>query len=78
MVHIRLVYILCRIQLTEMRLAFAGKAFLELGFKGQEQKMRTRMFIGFLSGERIIFGPDKKAAQRYREASLNLLLGTPG
>jgi AcrR family transcriptional regulator len=52
----------------DMRLTFAGKAFAEL-------EMRTRVFIGFLSGERQIFGPNKKTAQRYRELRIKMLVG---
>ena len=59
----------------DMRLTFAGKAFAELGFEGDELEMRTRVFIGFLSGERQIFGPNKKTAQRYRELRIKMLVG---
>ena len=55
-------------------LGFAGKAFQELGFEGDDLDMRVRLFVGFHSGERQIFGADKKAAQRYRERRLELLL----
>ena len=59
----------------DMRLTFAGKAFAELGFEGDELEMRARVFIGFLSGERQIFGHNKKTAQRYRELRIKMLVG---
>jgi len=62
-------------KVTDMRLAFAGKAFAELGFEGDDLEMRTRVFLGHLSVERQMFGPSKKAAQRYRELRLEMLLG---
>ena len=58
-----------------MRLAFAGKAFAELGFEGDDLEMRTRVFISALSGERQIFGANQKTAQRYRELRIKMLLG---
>ena len=51
-----------------------GKALAELGFEGDDLTMRSRVFIGFLSGERQIFGANKKAAQRYRKRQLEMLL----
>jgi AcrR family transcriptional regulator len=64
-------------KVTEMRLAFAGKAFAELGFEGDDLAMRTRLFVAFISAERQIYGPNKKTAQRYRELRLELLLSKP-
>ena len=58
---------------TDARLAFAGKAFSELGFEGDDLEMRTRLFIGYQASERQIFGPNKKDAQRYRELRIGLL-----
>lgn len=58
---------------TDARLAFAGKAFSELGFEGDDLEMRTRLFIGYQANERQIFGPNKKNAQRYRELRIDLL-----
>lgn len=62
-------------KVTDMRLAFAGKAFAELGFEGDDLEMRRRVFIGHLSVERQMFGPNKKAARRHRELRLKMLLG---
>ena len=62
-------------KVTNTRLAFAGKAFAELGFKGDDLEMRVRVFIAHLSGERPIFGPNKKIAERHRELRLKMLLG---
>jgi AcrR family transcriptional regulator len=59
----------------DMRLAFAGKAFAELGFKGDDLEMRTRLFIGHLVSERQLYGGNKKTAQRHRELRLKMLTG---
>lgn len=61
-------------KVTDMRLAFAGKAFAELGFEGDDLEMRTRVFLAHLSGERHLFGPNKKTAQRHRELRLKMFL----
>jgi hypothetical protein len=61
-------------KVIDMRLGFAGKALAELGFEGDDLTMRSRVFIGFLSGERQIFGANKKTAQRYRQRQLEMLL----
>jgi uncharacterized heparinase superfamily protein len=62
-------------KVTDMRLAFAGKAFAELGFEGEDLEMRIQVFIAHLSVERQMFGSNKKAAQRHRELRLAMLLG---
>ena len=59
----------------DMRLAFAGKAFAELGFTGDDLEMRTRLFLGHLISERQIYGGNKKTAQRHRELRLAMLTG---
>jgi hypothetical protein len=59
----------------DIRLAFAGKAFAELGFKGDDLEMRTRVFIAHLMSERQIYGGNKKTAQRHRELRLKMLTG---
>ena len=61
-------------KVTDMRLAFAGAAFAELGFEGDDLEMRTRVFLAHLSGERHLFGPNKKTAQRHRELRLKMFL----
>lgn len=60
-------------KVMEMRLVFAGKAFAELGFEGDELKMRSQLFIAHLSGERQMFGASNKLAQRYRELRMEML-----
>lgn len=62
-------------KVTDMRLAFAGKAFAELGFEGDDRDMRSRVFVTHLSNERQMFGRNKKTAQRHRELRLKMLLG---
>ena len=62
-------------KVTDMRLAFAGKAFAELGFEGDDLEMRARVFLGHLSVDRQMFGSNKKVAQRHRELRLKMLLG---
>jgi len=44
-------------------------------FEGDDLAMRTRVFIAHLSGERQMYGPNKKTAQRHRELRLKMLLG---
>ena len=62
-------------KVTDMRLKFTSKVFAELGFEGDDLEMRARGFIAYLSGERAIFGSNKKIAERHRELRLNMLLG---
>lgn len=61
-------------KVVDSRLRFAGTALEELGFKGDDLKMRTRAFIGFITSERQIFGPNKAASSRHREQYLDMLL----
>ncbi|MEH6583928.1 MAG: TetR/AcrR family transcriptional regulator [Halioglobus sp.] len=58
-----------------MRLDFVRKAFEELGFTGDELEMRTRVFVGFQSNERGIFGANKASSRRYRQLRLDMLVG---
>lgn len=62
-------------KVTDMRLSFAGKAFAELGFEGDDLAMRTQVFIGHLSNERQMFGGNKKNSQRHRELRIKMLAG---
>jgi len=64
-------------RVTDMRLAFIGKALSELGFEGDDLEMRARLFLGYQTSERQIYGPNKKTAQLYRELRLDLLLSKP-
>jgi AcrR family transcriptional regulator len=42
-------------KVNQLRLDFIGKAFSELGFSGDDLEMRTMLFVGYHSGESIIF-----------------------
>ena len=44
----------------EMRLAYIGKCFEELGFDGAELESRTRLFVCYQSWEAAMFGPQAK------------------
>ena len=50
-------------KVNRLRLDFIGKAFSELGFKGDDLEMRTMLFVGYTSGESIIF-PDISQKRR--------------
>jgi len=60
-------------KVVNMRMAFTRKAFVELGFEGDDMEMRARMFIALLTSERQVFGPSKKLSERYRERTLAML-----
>lgn len=60
-------------KVTDMRLAFSGKAFEELGFTGDELEMRRRLFIGYQANERQLYGANKKTAERLRKMRIDLL-----
>jgi AcrR family transcriptional regulator len=64
-----------RKQVLEMRLNFFRNAFRELGFKGDDLEMRTRVCAVFQMGERQILGPGRKASEQYRELRLKMLIG---
>ncbi|MHC4802550.1 MAG: TetR/AcrR family transcriptional regulator, partial [Planctomycetota bacterium] len=55
------------------RLDFVGAAFAELGFKGDELEMRTRLFVCHQSWEKIAFGGSKQARRRFMDRRLRLL-----
>jgi AcrR family transcriptional regulator len=67
-----------RKRVIEMRLKFIRDALGQLGFKGDDLEMRTRVLGGFQMGERQIFGPGQKSSQQYRELRLKLLIGEAG
>jgi AcrR family transcriptional regulator len=67
-----------RKRVMEMRLRFIREALRQLGFKGADLEMRTRVLAGFQMGERQIFGPNNKASKQYRELRLKLLIGETG
>ena len=64
-----------RRQVIEMRLGFFRDAFSELGFKGEDLEMRTRVCAVFQMGERQTLGPGKKASKQYRQLRLKMLIG---
>jgi AcrR family transcriptional regulator len=45
----------------EQRLTWVRKIFRELGFKGAQLEMRSRLFVGYHSWERTTFPPPSKA-----------------
>ena len=47
----------------KMRLDFIGNIFSELGFKGDELKMRTQLFLGYLAWEYTGFHQQAKTKQ---------------
>jgi AcrR family transcriptional regulator len=58
-----------------MRLEFVGGAFAELGFTGDDLEMRTRLFVGYQSWERVMFWKDsKKKLRSLIDRRLKLLL----
>ena len=61
-------------KVVNMRLDFVRTAFEELGFTGDELEMRTRVFVGFQSNERGIFGANKKSSRQYRQLRLDMLI----
>jgi AcrR family transcriptional regulator len=62
-------------KVVDMRLRFISTALAELGFEGDELAMRARTFLGFITSERQIFGPNKVVSARHREQYLDMLLG---
>lgn len=64
-----------RKQVMDVRLQFFRDAFQELGFRGDELEMRTRVSAVFQMGERQILGSDKRASEKYRNARLQMLIG---
>jgi AcrR family transcriptional regulator len=67
-----------RKRVIDMRLNFVRNALKELGFKGEDLEMRTRLCAGFQIGERQVFGPSTKVSKQYRELRLKLLIGETG
>ena len=54
-------------KVIKTRLAFISRALAELGFEGEELAARARVFLGYITSERQIFGPGKKNSERARE-----------
>ena len=61
-------------KVVSTRQAFVGKALRELGFEGEDLKSRVRIFLGYITCERQVFGASKKQAQAARELLLQLLI----
>ena len=64
-----------RKRVIDQRLTFGRDALRDLGFKGDDLEMRSRVLIGFQMSERQIFGFTKNAAKLHRELRLKMLLG---
>jgi AcrR family transcriptional regulator len=64
-----------RKRVINMRLKFVRKALQDLGLKGDNLEMRTRVLAGFQMVERQIYGYNKHTAQLHRELRLKLLIG---
>ena len=58
----------------EKRLKFFRDAFEELGFKGDDLEMRTRVCAVFQMSERQVLGSNKKASEKYRKLRLKMLV----
>jgi AcrR family transcriptional regulator len=65
-------------KVVDMRLRFISTALRELGFEGDDLTMRARTFLGYITSERQIFGPNKAASSRCREHYLDMLLAKAG
>jgi AcrR family transcriptional regulator len=56
------------------RLDYIGKTFEELGYKGEELEMRTRLFVGYHAFERTAFSKEsKKHLKALIKSRVNLL-----
>lgn len=60
-------------KIINARLAFVSKAFEELGFEGDELAARARLFLGYITSERPIFGAGKADSERCRRWMLDAL-----
>jgi AcrR family transcriptional regulator len=58
-------------RVTKLRLDFIGQIFSAMGFEGDELDMRTRLFVGYHTGESAIFG-DMSPRRRTRLRRLRL------
>jgi AcrR family transcriptional regulator len=59
----------------KIRLDFVRAAFAELGFRGDELEMRTRLFVCYHSWEQTSFPDTKKAFRHLANRRLRLLTG---
>lgn len=61
-------------KVMDSRLRFVSTAFEELGFEGEDLAMRARLFLGYITSERQVYGSNKAASARHRERLLDMLL----
>jgi len=61
-------------KVIKMRRDFVGTAFRELGFTGDDMTARVRIFLGYITSERQIFGNRKEPSKLARELLLKLLV----
>jgi AcrR family transcriptional regulator len=61
-------------KVVNMRRAFVGNAFKELGFTGDDLTARARIFLGYIASERQIFGSRKEPSKLARELLVKLLV----
>jgi len=62
-------------QVYQMRLGYIREAFSELGFKGDELEMRTRLYVCYHSWEAAMFGDDsERKLGRLQKLRLKLLI----
>lgn len=47
-------------QVDKQRLEFGRSLFHEMGFRGEELEMRSRIFIYYLAGSHVFYAPEKK------------------
>lgn len=63
-------------QVFRFRLDFSRQIFHAMGFRGQELEVRTRMFIGYHSWERLTFDNESKTTLKsWIPAKMKLLCG---
>ena len=61
-------------QVFRLRLKSSWNIFREMGFRGEDLELRTRLFIGYHSWERVTFDDEsKKKLQKYIPAKIALL-----
>jgi AcrR family transcriptional regulator len=60
-------------KVVNMRQAFVANAFKELGFTGDDMAARVRIFLGYITSERQIYGSRKEPSKLARELLVKLL-----
>ena len=61
-------------QVYQMRLAYIREAFRDLGFKGDELEMRTRLYVCYHSWEAAMFGGESgRKLARLQKLRIKLL-----